>query len=139
MLNLLQAIRSKISGSALSASVGDRIFPDEYPASMGAPVFPYCIYFIVSDVPDNVFVKNGESVLLQFSLFSSSESLIEISAILSSLRTLFDDCSLSITGSNLVWFKREGFQPMVEGGTTTEGATRIKHWAQDYEISTQAT
>lgn len=138
MLNLLTAIRTKISGSALSSDVGDRIFADEYPPSYGAPVFPYVIYFIVSDVPDNVFNKTGEEVLLQFSLFSSAEGLTEITTMFTDLKALFDDAQLTVTSSTMIVMKRENLTTMVEEIETTAGTQKVKHWAVDYSIQLQA-
>jgi len=135
MNNLLTAIMTKISGSALSADVGGRIYLDQ--AEQGAAL-PYIVFFIVSDAPDNVFSKTGEDVLIQFSIFSSSESAVEIAAIHADMKALLDDCSLTITSNNLVWMKRGNLTTMVEDFTTQDAAETVKHWSQEYEIITQA-
>lgn len=126
---------TKISGSALSADVGGRIYLDQ--AEQGAAL-PYIVFFIVSDAPDNVFSKTGEDVLIQFSIFSSSESAVEIAAIHADMKALLDDCSLTITSNNLVWMKRGNLTTMVEDFTTQDAAETVKHWSQEYEIITQA-
>lgn len=134
MVNLLTAIYSKTSGSALSADVGGRIFLDRAPDNTE---FPYVVFFIVSGVPDDVFTKDGESVLIQFSLFSASSGATEITNMYKDLKALFDDCSLTITSNTLQWFKRENLTTMIEDITTVNGAQQIKHWAVDYNVTIQ--
>lgn len=135
MNNLLSALMTKTVGSNFSNDVGGRIYLDNAPQEAE---FPYVVFFIVSDVPDNVFAKNGESILIQFSLFSSSESAVEITTMHNDLKALFDDCSLTITSNTLIWFRRDGLTPMVDEITTPTGTQSVKHWAVDYEIITQA-
>lgn len=134
MLNLLTAIKSKFIGSSLSTDVDGRIFYKESPQNSQ---FPYVVYFIVSDVPDNVFAKDGESVLMQFSLFSSSGGATEIATMYKDLKALLDDCSLTITSNNLVWFKRVNLTTMVDEITTVDGLQKVDHWAVDYEVTMQ--
>jgi hypothetical protein len=141
MNNLLTAIMTKISGSALESDVNGRIWLDEYQDDPPV-IYPYIIYFDVTDNPDNVFAKTGEEYLFQFSLFSASKGLAEITTMLKDLKALFDDCSMTIppTGTvtdRLEWCKRGAKQTMTEDITTVEGTTKVKHWSQEYEITTQ--
>lgn len=136
MNNLLTAIMAKTSGSNLSTDVGGRIFLDQAPDGCE---YPYIVFFIVSDAPDDVFAKTGENVIVQFSIYSSSLSASEISTIYTDLKSLFDGCSMSITGSNLIWFHRTELTTMVDEVTTPTGTQSVKHWAVDYEVNLQAT
>jgi hypothetical protein len=141
MENLLKAIATKISGSALSSDVGGRIYHDEYPPDEMPPTYPYVIYFDVTDNPDNVFAKTGEEYLFQFSMFSNSSGSTEITNIRKDLRALFDDCDMTIppTGTvtdKLIWCKRGPAQTFTEEVTTDKKST-IKHWTQEYFITTQ--
>jgi hypothetical protein len=115
---------SKISGSALSTDVGGRIYLDNAPED--AAEFPYIVFFIVSGTPDKTFTENFTDILIQFSLFSDSSSVAEIADMYADLKALFDECTLSITGSTLVW--------MVETNLTTMVEDEIKHWAVDFSI-----
>lgn len=133
MQNLLTAITNKISGSALSDDVGGRIYLDEAPDEAA---YPRIVFLIVTDVPEKTFTEDYENIDIQFSLYSISESPAEIVDMHADLKTLFDECSLTITGSTLVWMKRTNMTTMVDDVTTTEGTTRCKHWAVDYEIKT---
>lgn len=135
MKNLLTAIYSKFSGSTIFSDVGGRVFLDQAPEGTE---YPYIVYSIVSDVADWQFVENFEDVVIQFSLFSSSESATEISTMYADLKTLFDDCSLTITDNTLLYFQRDNLATFVEDITTLEANTKVKHWAVDYSIKMQA-
>ena len=141
MNNLLTAIMTKITTgpSALSNDVGGRVFLDQAPAGTE---FPYCVFFIVSDVPEDCFAKDGESILIQFSLFSASLGAAEITNMYKDLKALFDDCSMTIppTGTEtdkLIWCRRANLTTMVDDITVADAAQTVKHWAVDYEITTQ--
>jgi hypothetical protein len=141
MENLLKAIASKISGSALASDVAGRIWYGRYRDDPPV-IFPYVIYFDVGDNPDNVFAKTGEEYLFQFSIFSASAGMAEITTIRKDLRALFDDCDMTIppTGTvtdKLIWCKRGSAQTMEDEVTTPEGTSIINHWTQEYEITTQ--
>jgi hypothetical protein len=133
--NLLTAIMTKTTGSALSIDVGGRIYLDQAPDNS---TFPYVVFFIVSDVPEKTFSEDFENVLIQFSLFSASSGATEITTIYTDLKSLFDECSLSITGNTLVWMKRANLTTMVDDITIQDGTQAVKHWAVDYDIMTQA-
>ncbi len=146
MNNLLTAIFSKISGSSFSSDIGGRIFLDNAPDNTE---FPYCVVFIVSDMPEYTFPAatakgNLEEIIIQFSLFSASAGMTEITGIYEDLRTLFDDCTLTIppTGTEtyaLIWMKRENLTVMVDEIITKEGTVGVKHWAVDYNILMEKT
>lgn len=134
MKNLLTSLATKASGSALSTDAGGRIFLDgDVPE--GAE-FPYVVVQIVSDVPEKTFTEDYENVLVQFSLFSIAAGVTEIAQMYADLKTLYDECTLSITGSTLVWMKRQNFVTMVDDMTTPAGTAQLKHWAVDYEVMT---
>lgn len=138
MNNLLTALATKISGSALSTDVGGRIYLDEYPSDEMPATYPYIIYFIVSGNPDDAFNKEGKDVLIQFSLFSASSSAIEITNMYADLKTLFNNCSFTITSSVLVWMHETNLTTMIDEIIVADAAQSVKHWAVDYEITTEA-
>lgn len=133
MNNLLTALYGKLAGSALSTAIGGRMYLDQAP---GKPTFPYVVFFIVSSVPEKTFTEDLSETLIQFSIYSSSSSATEVSAIYAALKTLYDECSLTITGSSLVWMKETNLVTMTEDMTTATGTTTLKHWAVDYEVLT---
>lgn len=125
MNDLLTAIYGKFSGSTLSTFVGGRIYLDTVPQDV---VLPYIAFFIVSGIPDRTFTEHYTDTLIQFSLFSDDESGIEITTMYDNLTTLFDECSLTITGSTLVWMRELNLTTMIDES--------VKHWAVDYEVRT---
>ena len=131
---LLAAIYSKLTGSALSSDVGGRVYLDEAPAGCE---FPYIVFFIVSGVPDNVFNKYGESVMIQFSLFSDSAGAAEITDMFNDLTAIYDDAQLTVTGYSMIIMERQNLVTMVEEIETTEGKQAVKRWAVDYEAVIQ--
>jgi hypothetical protein len=134
MDELIKAIITKLSGSTISSDVNGRVFLDRAPDGCE---FPYIVFFVVSSVPDWQFSERFEDTLIQFSLFSNSESAVEITTMLKDLRALLDDCSMTITGDTLVWFRRQNITTMVEDITTTAGTQSVKHYAVDYEAKVQ--
>ena len=111
--------------------VGGRIFLDTAPEGTE---FPYVAFFIVSGVPEYPSNKIMEDIIMQFSLFSASQGAAEITTMHKDLKTILDDCTLSITDSTLIYFIRGNLSTMVEEITTQSGVATVKHWAQDYSI-----
>ena len=133
MDNILKAIYGKLSGSTLSSDVGGRVYLDEAPQGCA---FPYIVFFIVSAVPDKTFTEHFTDTIIQFSIFSSSSSGVEISGIYNDLKVLYDECSLSITSNKLVWMREQNLTTMINEVTTLDGLQSVKHWAVDFEIRT---
>lgn len=134
MKNLTTAIYSKMTSSTnLYTDIGGRLYKGEAPE--GAE-FPYVVFFIVSDVPEYPGGKTIEQSLIQFSIFSSASSSTEVETILTDLRALYDDCSLSITSNTLIYFIRENLTTMRDDITTTAGTVGIWHYSQEYNIWT---
>ena len=134
MKELSTAIYSKLSGSALSAHIGNGLFKGRAPD--GAE-YPYAVYMIVSNSPDKTFNANYEDTLIQFSLFSSASSSTEIEDIYEDLIALYEECSLTITGQTLIWMRRENATLMVEDHTILNGTMQVWHYAVDYIITTK--
>lgn len=136
MKNLSAAIFSKCAvGTSLYTAIGGRLYKGR---AADPAVYPYVVYMLVSDVPDHVFNKRGETALIQFSLFSETSGSTEVENMYSYLKALYDDCSLSITNTTLVWMNRQHANLMVEDHTTPSGSTQVWHYAVDYEITIQA-
>ena len=134
MKNLLAALMTKTAGSALSTYVGGRIYLDYAPEGV---VFPYIIFFIVSDVPDNLFIESIEDVMIQFSLFSTSQGATEITTMYANLNSLFDNCTMPITDNTLMWMKRQNLTTIIDEVTTPIGTLGVRHWAVDFSVYMQ--
>lgn len=123
MNNLLPAIKTLLTGSALSTDVGARMYLDQAP---DGAALPYVVYSIVSSVPQDTFAEKLDETLVQFSLFSETAGAAEITDMYSDLRTLFDDATLTITGNTHIWCAFRNLVTMYESG--------VRHWAADYSI-----
>ena len=136
MIILRPAIETKFSGSAIEADVGGRVFFNSAPDSE----YPRVVFSRVSGVPDNVFAKTGESVLVQFDLFSmKSAGVAEIETMETDLKALFDDCTLTLTGKVLAKFARQNTVSMEEEvPALPDGSTTVVHVAIEYEADYQA-
>jgi hypothetical protein len=90
-------------------------------------------------VPDNAFAKAGESVLIQFDLFSmQSAGETEILTMESQLKSLLDDCTLTISGKLLCMFQRQNTVDMVEDlSALQDGTNLLNHTAIDYQVDYQ--
>ena len=130
------AIYSKFTGSDLASAVSGRFFKGEAPEGTD---FPYVVYGLVSDVPDNVFAKHGEESRWQFDLFSAASSSGEVEDMYGYLKALYDDCSLTITSQTHICMRRELAFLSVEDYTTPAGTQKVWHYSVDYEIRTEFT
>lgn len=134
MKALSQAIYSYSVNSAFSNAIGGRFYKARAPEGT---IYPYAIYLLVSDVPDNTFTENLEDVLIQFSLFSSASSSTEVEDMFTALKALYDDCALTITGSTLIWMQRGLASLDPEEHTTQDGTVEVWHYSVEYSIKTQ--
>jgi len=139
MKNLTTSIYSKTTGSALASRVDSRIYKGR--ADQGSD-YPYVVFNVISDVPDDTFTEELEDVLDQFSLFSATYGTTEVENMYTDLKTLYDKCTLSITGSTLLHMLRQNAVLMPEdhtapSGVTTGGTIPVWHYAVTYEIKTK--
>jgi hypothetical protein len=136
-MNILRpAIEEKLLNSAIYNDVGGRCYYNVADSSD----YPRLVFSRVTGNPDNVFAKKGESVLIQFDLLSmKSAGKTEIDTMEADLKTLFDDCDLTLTGYTLVGFSRRetiSFDEQVEA--LADGTTMITHVVVDYQADYEA-
>lgn len=131
MNNLFAAIMTKTTGSALSTSVGERIYLDRAPE---AAAFPYVVFYVITGMPDDTFQDRIDEILVQFSILSTSRGAAEITGIYNNLTALFDNATLTITGKTHLRMVRRNLVTMVDDITTAAGTIGVKHWAVDYDI-----
>jgi len=111
MNSLFAAIYNRFSsttGSGFYNDVSGRMYLNHAPQEAS---FPYCVYFSVSDIDELDFGEEREDFLLQFSIFSQNNSAYEAGTLLESLKTMFDDCSLTVTGWRHLQFQRGSVYP----------------------------
>lgn len=134
MNDLLTAIMTKCAGSALSTAVGGRIFEGEAP---DGAAFPYVVFMIVAGSPNDNFTDLIDEIMIQFSLYSISKGLTEITGIYENLKTLFDYCALSISGYSHIGMLRQSMTTMIADVTTPSGTESMRHWSVDYLVRTE--
>ena len=130
MINLTTGIYSKFTGSALATAIGGRLYKAYAPQRAQ---FPYATYDIITDIPEYPGGKTIEQVLVQFDLYSSASGSTEVEGMLTKLRTLYDDCTLTLTGNTGIYFKRENLITMREEVVTVNGTVGVWHYAQEYD------
>ena len=133
MNSLFAAIYNKFSATTTTGFYNDvsgRMYL--YNAPQGT-VFPYCVYFPVVDLDDVDFSDETEEFLLQFNVYSKNNSAVEAGTLLESLKTMFDDCSLTVTGWRHLEFSRNNVYPV----NSYEKETTIHGYAIEYDVSVE--
>ena len=131
MKNLTTAVYGKASASTFLSYINSRFYKGRAPERTD---YPYVVYKVVTNYPEKTFTEDYENTIIQFSLFSSNSSTLEIETIYGYLKSLYDECALTITGSTLIWMKRvtTAFQP--EEHTTPSGTIQVWAYHIDYEV-----
>lgn len=110
MKELFTAIRTRYSGDPLASALTQMYVAE---ADEGA-VFPYAIVSVPSQTATWTFTEDGEIVLIQFDIFSSSETAEQIEGLLELLygtpsnETGFDFAELSLPSFDQISFVRQG-------------------------------
>ena len=134
MENLTKSIVTKAGSSNFLNSISGRL----YSGHTENTDYPYCSFLLpVSNDPQSLssFDKDYEIIRMQFSIFSKSTS--EAWTIYGYLTTLYDDCTLSITGRTLIKMERINTTMIPEEHTLKDGTIRVRHIATDYLIATK--
>lgn len=118
---------SATTGSGFYNDVSGRMYHILAPQQA---TFPYCVYFSVSDVDDLDFTDEHEDFLIQFNIFSQNNSALEAGTLLESLKTMFDNCSLTVTGWRHLQFQRDQVTP----NNDTEQVPPIMGYSVDYNV-----
>lgn len=118
---------SATTDSGFYNDISGRLFLNK--ASQAA-TFPYCVYFSVSDVDDLDFSEEHEDFLIQFNIFSQNNSAVEAGALLETLKTMFDNCSLTVTGWRHLQFQRSLVMP----NNDFEQVPPIIGYSVEYEV-----
>lgn len=140
LANLSTAFYSKFTATVGAVhnnfynDLGGRLYEDgNVPEDV---VYPYGVYMIVAAPKEKTFAEEYTNILLQLSIFSSAQSSAEIKNAYAHASKLFDECSLSITGSTLVWFRETNLMCMTEDITTPSGTAMVRHYAIDFDVKT---
>jgi hypothetical protein len=109
--------------------IGGRLFQGDAP---DGTAYPYCVFMHIVDTQIDTFKNKMDDIIIQFSIFSEQSSSVEVHDAMTHLKSLLDDCELSISGGDLVSFFRitDGLQR--EEVTTPSGEQMIWHFHCDY-------
>jgi hypothetical protein len=118
----------------LNTDVAGRMYKDI--AEQGAD-FPYIVFEMISDVPDDTFTEDIAEVYIQFSLFSNTGDSTEIENMYSHLKELYDDCVIAPTGSYFINMSRVNTTKIDSAVTTESGESYIHGRAVDYLVTIQ--
>lgn len=101
---LFQGIYTKFSNDAALSGAVTGMYLTEAPQGT---VYPYIVYFEITNVPDWTFTEDMENFLIQFSIYDSNSSSTNILSIFEKLKTCYDWKNLTVTGYNFIYLKRE--------------------------------
>jgi len=133
-INIFTAIVTKLTGSSFTTDVGGRFYADIAPDEAE---FPYCVFSVIDGNPEYTFTETFENLTIQFSLYSISDGLAEITSMFEHLTSLFDNCSLTITSQTLIWMTRERVNTMYDDIININGTRGLKQWAVTYDLMVQ--
>ena len=93
---LLTGIYTKFNAAnTFKTAVGGRMYTRYAPQGIS---YPYAVADIVTGLGDWNFDQEFDDIDIQFNLFSQSTSETEIGTLYSTLRALYDDCALTVSG-----------------------------------------
>jgi len=69
--------------------------------------FPYCVYALIGVGNDQFFGQQyHESLTIQFNIFDQDSSAVSVNNYYENLKTLYDDCDLTVSGWTHLWMER---------------------------------
>ncbi len=101
--NLFKAAPDSVH-SAFYTAISGRLYLFNAPQSAA---YPYVVYFPVTNNNDLDFTDEHETFKIQFNLFSQNNSALEAGTILGYLKTVLDNCKLTVSGWNALKFQRD--------------------------------
>lgn len=101
MTGLLSGIYNKFTEltggnhNSLYNSVSGKMYLTEAPQGT---TYPYIVYHLITGTQNYQFVENFEEVVIQFDIVSQNSSSTEANTIFGYLMSLYDECTLTVTG-----------------------------------------
>ena len=91
-----------VSGTtpAFYTDIGGRMYIEEIPQGSA---YPNATYGLIHNQRDWTFTNDFSEAIVQFNLYSKSNSAVEITDSESKLRTLYDNCSLATSDLGAIW------------------------------------
>ena len=114
-----------------NTAIGGRMFNTIAPEN--TPM-PYCVFTHVVSTQADTFTEDMDEITLQFSIFSDSSSSTEVHDAMTYCKTLFDDCTFTVTSGVVVQFMRGVDGLIIEEYETESGSQRVWHFHVDYSV-----
>lgn len=138
MNSIAAAIVSKAAGSAFLTSIGSRLRRGRAEQN---EIYPYCVFLLpVNGDPLSLstFTEDIDDIMMQFSIFSSLHASSEAWTIYENLKSLYDGCTLTITGKTLLKMELAAIPPeMAEDHTVSGETVRVWHLPTEYRLVVQ--
>jgi len=115
-----------LEGSDIYAALGGRLYLSEAPQTAA---MPYCVYDLISAEPEYHFGFRHETATIQFAIYTDDGSATNALTYGGYLKTLYDNCSLTITGYTHIDFNREQSDRLIRNSETMTW-----QWSCDYEV-----
>lgn len=112
--------------------IGGRLYQGEAPEHV---TYPYCVFQHLVNTQIDSFDKKVDDIVITFSIYSEKSSAVEVHDAMTDLKSLFDDCILTISGGTLVCLYRLHDGPLMRQeieATTKSGIQKIWHYPVDY-------
>lgn len=124
---LLQAIITEMAGSDFNTNIGGRLFLSEAPPNSA---YPYCVYDIISSVPDEYFVLSPalEDFGISFQIWTEETSAVDVNDLFEDLKTVYDNCELTVTGYTFVHMWR------TFSNLNRQPHTNLWQYTSDYDV-----
>jgi len=101
---LFQGLWNKYNGNAALKAVVSGMYLTEAPQGTA---YPYIVYHKIDGRPDYTYTEDMENVIIQFNIYDDNNSSTTINDIYTKLTALYDWCSLTISGWDSIYMKRE--------------------------------
>ncbi len=107
MLALLAGIRTLFTTGTtdLNTALSGRLYTNN---PLEGTTYPYGVVRVASIEPDYTFDSKMEVVSVEFSFYSEARGVTEIGDIYDDCKTMFDDCTLTVSGYTFVKMERVG-------------------------------
>jgi hypothetical protein len=102
MKEIQEAIMTKYSNDSAIVALTTGLHNTEAPQES---VYPYIVFSYPSGIPDWTFSSDEKEFVIQFKIHDNNTSVVNVNLIYDALHTLFDWCSLTITGWHLTYMK----------------------------------
>jgi len=121
MKALRNAIYAKCAGSALDTLINGQIYYGKAPFGTR---FPYVVFSRMAGYPGFTFTEEYDFPTIQFSAFSATPtSSNEVHDIAEAIKSLYNECSLTISGSTLIWMRLQSdVGPIDDDSISQDGA-----------------